>query len=341
MNKRLDGRDEVILDPDLPIIDAHHHLFDHPQMRYMYEEFREDAEAGHNIVASVFIEAKSFLRPDGPEVLRPLGEIEFANGVAAMAASGAYGGLRACAGIVGFADFRLGDDVGWLLDRAMAAAPDRLRGMRQIIMEHHSDAPYRYFFTGRPPSGTYHHPKFRDGVRQLAQRGLIFEATGFHGQLPDIAAIADAFPDMTVILNHMTIVMGLDMSAEQRADLFRDWREKLTDIARRPNVQCKIGGFGLPFWGLGLEGREDAIGYEELAEAWRPMVETAIELFGPDRCMMESNFPPDARTCGYVPLWNAFKHITRDCSASERAALFHDTAARTYRLDLPSSTPGR
>ena len=334
MTKRFDGRDEPIIDPDIPIIDCHHHLFDHPSLRYMFEEFREDAQGGHRIVASVFIEAKSFLRPDGPEVLRPLGEIEFANGVGAMSASGLYGDLRACAAIVGYADLRMGDQIGWLLDRAMSTAPERLRGIRQIIMEHPSEAPYRFFFTGRPPSGTYNHPGFRDGLRQLALRGLTFEATGFHVQMPEIAKIADAFPNMTVVLNHMTVAMGLDMGSEERKALFADWREALRDIARRPNVLCKIGGLGMPTWGFGFENRSQPVHSSELAEIWRPFVETAIEAFGTDRCMMESNFPPDARSCGYVPLWNALKTIVSGASTFEKANLFYKTAARTYRIDL-------
>jgi L-fuconolactonase len=334
MTKRLDGRDEPIIDPDIPIIDAHHHLFDFPSLRYMFDDYLADTQGGHRVVASVYVEAKAFMRADGPEGLRPLGEIEFANGVAAMSASGAYGDLRACAAIAGYADLRRGEEVGWLLDRALAAAPERFRSVRQIIMEHPSDAPFRYFFTGRPPSGTYQHPKFREGFRQLAMRGLAFEATGFHLQIPEIAKLADAFPHTTIILNHMTVAMGLDMNAEAKAALFKDWQASLRDIARRPNVLCKIGGLGMPTWGFGFEDRPDSIGYQELADTWRPFVESAIEIFGSDRCMFESNFPPDGRSCGYVPLWNALKHIVVGASAREKADLFYRTAARVYRIDL-------
>ncbi|AJE49215.1 amidohydrolase family protein [Celeribacter indicus] len=335
MSKRLEGRDEPILEPDLPIIDAHHHLFDKPALRYMLEDYLEDVRAGHNVVASVYVEASAFHRAGGPEILKPLGEIEFANGVGAICASGAYGDVRLCAAIVGYADLRQGDGIGWLLDRAMAAAPDRFRGIRQITMEHPSNLPFRYFFTGRPPEGVFGHPEFRNGFRQLAQRGLTYDATGFHLQLPDIAALADAFPDTTLIVNHMTVAMGLEMDAGARAELFADWRGKLVEVAKRPNVMCKIGGLGMPIWGFGLDAREDALGYRDLAEVWRPFVETAIEAFGADRCMMESNFPPDARSCGYVPLWNAFKHIVAGASQEEKRALFAGTAARVYRIGLP------
>ncbi|PRX10759.1 UNVERIFIED_ORG: putative TIM-barrel fold metal-dependent hydrolase [Martelella mediterranea] len=335
MNKRLEGRDEPILEPDLPIIDAHHHLFDKPAMRYMLEEYLADVNAGHRIVASVYVEASAFHRVDGPEALRPLGEIEFANGIGAMCASGAYGNQRLCAAIVGYADLRMGDDVGWLLDRAQAASPERFRGVRQITMEHPSDLPFKYFFTGRPPEGVFSHPKFRDGVRQLAKRGLTYDATGFHLQLPDIGALADDFPDMPVIVNHMTVAMGLEMNDAERAELFAAWRSALIEVAKRPNVSCKIGGLGMPIWGFGLDEKQGETGYRTLAETWRPFVETAIEAFGPDRCMMESNYPPDSRSCGYVPLWNALKHIVSSASADEKADLFYNTAARVYRMDLP------
>lgn len=334
MSKRLEGRDEPILDPDIPIIDAHHHLFDKPALRYMLDDFLEDARAGHRIVASVYVETGSFHRADGPALLRPLGEVEFANGVGAMCDSGHYGDIRACAAIVGFADLRLGDQVGWLLDRAQATAPDRFRGVRQITMEHPSDAPFRFFFTGRPPAGVFQHPEFRKGFRQLAQRGLTYDATGFHLQLPDIAALADAFPDTSIIINHMTVAMGLEMGSGERAELFRQWREALRETARRPNIVCKVGGLGMPIWGFGLQERGDAISYRDLAETWRPFVETAIELFGTRRAMMESNYPPDSRSCGYVPLWNALKHIVSGATPAEKADLFHRTAARVYRIAL-------
>lgn len=335
MSKRLEGRGEPILDPDLPIVDAHHHLFDKAGTRYLLDEFLDDARAGHRVVASVYVEASAFRRQDGPEILRPLGEVEFANGMGAMCDSGDYGSIRACAAIVGHADLRIGDKIGWLLDRYMAAAPDRFRGIRQITMEHPSDAPFRYFFTGRPPEGVFQDPNFRAGFRELARRNMTYDATGFHLQLPDIGDLADAFPDTTLILNHMTVAMGLEMDAAARNDLFKVWRKSLLEIAQRPNMICKIGGLGMPYWGFGLHERKDVIGYLQLAEIWRPFVETAIESFGPDRCMMESNFPADARSCGYVPLWNALKHITSGMSGDERRALFAGTAARVYRIDLP------
>jgi L-fuconolactonase len=330
-NHLLAGRDEPILDPDIPIIDSAHHLFDRPSLRYMFDDYLADARAGHRIVASMYVETLAFTRPDGQELLRPLGEVEFANGVGAMGASGVYGDCRVAAAIVGFADFRFGDQIAELLDRAMAIAPERFRGVRQIAIEHPSKAMLRYV-TNPPPAGLMHHPGFRSAFRHLAPRGLTFDAAVFHNQLCDVAELADAFPDTTIVLNHLGQIMALDLDAQSRATLFREWCAAQRDVARRPNVVCKIGGLGLPFWGFGFENRTDPVGYLELADAWRPYVETTIEAFGADRCMMESNYPPDGRSCGFVPLWNALKHVVRAASPKDKAAMFHDVAARVYRM---------
>lgn len=326
------GRDEPIVEPELPIIDSHHHLFDRPGLRYLLDDYLADAQAGHRIVASVYVETQAYVRASGPEHLRALGEIEFANGVGAMAAGGIHGPCRACAAIVGHADLRLGERAfAEFLDQALALAPQRFRGVRQITIEHPSEVPYRYM-THRPPQGVLQHPAFRPAFRQLAARGLGFDAAVFHNQLPDVAALADAFPDTPIVLNHLGLAMAMEMDAAQRKEVFRAWRDALRELARRPNVVCKLGGLGLPFWGYGFEQRTEPVGSIELAAAWKPCLITAIEAFGAERCMMESNYPPDGRSAGFVPLWNALKRSVAAASAAEKAALFHDTAARVYRI---------
>ena len=330
------GRDEPILEAGLPIIDAHHHLFDRPALRYMFDDYLADVRSGHAIMASVYVETQAMARVNGPAMLRPLGEIEFANGIGAMSGSGLYGACRVCAAIVGYADLRFGDAIGDYLDRALQLAPGRLRGIRQVTIDDPSEAAYQ-FISVRPPRGILQHPDFRKGFRQLAPRGLSFDAAVFHHQLPEIAALADAFPDTSVVLNHAGHTMCLGLEDSDRDTVFRAWVGHMRDLALRPNVVCKIGGLGLPFWGFGLEKRPDTIGYLELSRLWKPYVETAIEAFGATRCMMESDYPPDSRSCGFVPLWNALKHIVQGASTAEKAALFHGTAARVYRIALPQA----
>ena len=339
--KRYDGRDEPILEPDLPIVDPHHHFYDLPHTRYMFEDYLSDVYAGHNVVASTYVATQAMVRIDGPELLRPLGEVEFANGVAAMSASGNYGPCRVCAAIVGFADLTLGDQVADLLDRCLATAPDRFRGIRQSSLDAPNDAVFRYVLsTARPVQGILRHPAFPDGFRHLAPRGLTFDASIFHHQASELAALADAFPDTTIVLDHMGIALAMDMDEGGRAAVFRQWQAGIAKVAERHNVVCKVGGLGMPFWGLGFETRPDAVTSSELATAWAPWIEGAIEVFGPDRCMMESNYPPDARSCGWVPLWNALKSIVHGYSSDEKAALFHGTAARIYRIAMPPVTDG-
>jgi predicted TIM-barrel fold metal-dependent hydrolase len=270
-----------------------------------------------------------------------LGEIEFANGVGAMSASGVFGDRRICAGIVGYGDLRLGDDVAAYLDSAIQLAPDRFRGIRQAANYHPSEGPYRYM-PSRPPRGLLFDPGFRAGFGHLATRGLSFDAGVFHHQLSDLADLADAFQETAIIINHCGLAVGMDMDAHGRAEVFAEWRDAMREIARRPNVLCKVGGLGLPFWGFGFENRPDPIGYEELAATWGPYIQTAIEIFSPDRCLIESDYPVESLSCGFVPLWNALKYIVRSATSEEKAALFHGTAARVYRipgLELTAAAP--
>ena len=325
--------DSPVIDPGIPIVDAHHHLFVRPNRKYLFENYLEDTKIGHNIVASTYVETQTFARTDGPELLRPLGEVNFANAVGVLSDTGAYGRSRICAAIVGHADMRAGDSIAELLDRALELAPDRFRGVRQMTLDFPSEEPYRYMAT-RPVLGVLQNPNFPLAFRHLAKRSLTFDAAVFHTQLPTIAKLAADFPDTNIVLNHMGTAVGLGLDADGRAEVFRDWSAKLREVARHSNVFCKVGGLGMPFWGFGFESRPERPRYLELATAWTPYVETAIEAFGANRCMMESNFPPDMVSCDFRELWNALKHIVRSYSDTDKAALFQGTAARTYRIDI-------
>ncbi len=332
-NKVKEGRDEEILYPEIAIVDTHHHLFDRPHLRYMLDNYLEDVNLGHKIIGTVYVETQAMARPDGPEELRPVGEIEFANGVAAIMRSGVYGPCRVAAGIVGHADMTSGDRVAATLDASIAAAPQRFRGVRQIGISHPNEAVLR-FLTHRPPPDLMKSPGFRAAFRHLAPRQLSFDTAVLHHQLPEIVQLATDFPDTTIVLNHAGLATWVEGGPEDRPQVFQSWRKNMQELARCPNVFCKLGGFGGSYWGFGFIERTDPIGYKELAATWGPYVEAAIELFGADRCMMESNYPNDGRSCGFVPLWNALKYIVRSYSAEEKTALFSGTAVKVYRLDL-------
>lgn len=323
-------RNETVLEPDLPIIDPHHHMWDDERGRYLVHELAEDAGTGHNIVATVFVEAGSMYRTDGPAAMQPVGEVEFANGVAAMSASGRYGKSRLCAGIVGYADLTLGDRVQPVLEALIAAGNGRLRGIRHGVTWDTGNA--AKFGSRHVPQHQVRDPTFRRGFARLQPLGLSFDSWQFHPQLPDLVDLLRAFPDANVILNHVGGLLGIPPHDGKRDEVFAIWQRHIRELAQFPNLSVKVGGLGMLYCGWDFHLRDVPPSSEELAAAWRPYVEACIEAFGPGRCMMESNFPADKQSCGYGVLWNALKRITQGYSAAEKAALYHDTAKRVYRL---------
>jgi len=320
---------EEILDPALPICDPHHHLWDHPGRRYLLDELLADTGSGHNVVATVFVECMSMYRAGGPEALRPVGETEFVNGVAAMSASGRYGPTRVAAGIVSFADLALGDRVGAVLDAHLAASP-RVRGIRHAAGWDASEQ-VRNSHTN-PPPGLLRDARFRRGFAELGRRGLTFDAWLYHPQLPELTDLARAFPDTTIVLDHFGGPLGIGPYENRREEIFASWKGAIRELARCPNVVAKLGGLVMPINGFGFHRRERPATSAELVQATRDWHLHAIESFGPDRCMFESNFPVDKASCPYHILWNAFKRLAAEFGARDKAALFHDTAARVYRL---------
>ncbi len=325
---------EETLEPDLPICDPHHHLWDQRAgtvaPRYLLDEVLEDTGSGHNVVSTVFIECGAMFKADGPEALRPVGETEFVNGIAAMSASGRYGPTRIAAGIVGTAYLWLGDPVAEVLDRQIAAGGGRFRGIRQGGAWHASpDVPNH---RTEPAPDMYKSSKFREGFRHLAPRQLSFEGWCYHTQIPDLTDLARAFPDTTIVLDHFGGPLGVGPYAGRGDRVFEEWRSAIGPLAECPNVVAKLGGIAMEVNGFGWHRRPRPPGSEELMNATRGYYEHTIELFGVERCMFESNFPVDKVSCSYNVLWNSFKRLTAGYSASERASLFHDTAAGVYRL---------
>lgn len=323
---------EPALEAALPIVDPHHHVWYDERGRYLIDELAEDVcNTGHNVVATVYVQTgPNMYRAHGPEEMKPVGEVEFVNGIAAQSASGRFGKTKLCAGIVGFADMTLGDRVQPVLEALVAAGNGRLRGIRHGMAWDTGNAKF-------VPHQVRHlalDPGFRKGVARLPGLGLTFDAWLFHPQLPEMCQLADALPQVPMILNHVGGLLGIEPWDNRREEVFGMWSADIRELAKRPNVTCKVGGLGMPRCGWDFHLRATPPSSETLAAAWKPYVETCIEAFGPQRCMMESNFPVDKNTCGYDVLWNALKRITAGCSAAEKQALYHDTAAREYRLAL-------
>jgi predicted TIM-barrel fold metal-dependent hydrolase len=330
---------EAPLEPDLPICDPHHHLWDAQTTRvaprYLLDEIGEDVRAGHHIVSTVFIECGAMYRRDGPPALRPVGETEFVNGIAAMSASGLYGPTRVAAGIVGTADLRLGAAAAEVLDAQIAAGGGRFRGIRRAGAWDAADTVPRH--RTEPGPGLFLRDDFRAGFALLAPRGLTFEAWCYHRQIPDVTALAREFPGTTIILNHFGGPLGVGPYAGKTEEVYAEWRGSIGELATCPNVVVKLGGINMEMNGFGWHERPKPPTSQELADATRRYYEFTIEKFGADRCMFESNFPVDMESCSYTVLWNSFKRLTAAYTATDRARLFHDTAARVYRLEAAPS----
>lgn len=340
---------EEILDPALPIIDAHHHLWDlrpllpafpaprHPFLEtladaayYGFDALHADTHSGHEILATIFVECGAFYDPARGEALQTVGEVEFVNGVAAQGASGQYGRWRPCAAIVGHADLRLGSAVGAVLDALQVASP-RFAGIRHQAAWDGDGEVYPPALMA--PEGLYADSTFRTGFAELAPRGLIFDAWLFEPQLSEVLDLARSFPHQPIVLDHCGGPVALGSYAGSRDQRFDRWRQAIRDLAACPNVTVKLGGLGMVQVQLPAEGPAAGFGSEELAEMWRPYIETCIEAFGPDRAMFESNYPVDRWAASYPVLWNAFKRLAAGASADEKRALFAGTAARVYGIE--------
>ena len=327
---------EPILEPDIPICDPHHHFWDFrteriPYQRYLLHELAADINSGHNVRSTVFVEARSMYRSGGPEEMRPVGEVEFVQGLAAASASGLYGPGQAAAAIVGHANLNLGERVAPVLEALQAASPNRFRGIRHSVTWDPNPAVENT--AAHKTEGQLASSNFRAGAQVLAGMGLSLEGWMFFTQLPELADFARAVPDLTIILNHIGGLLKDGPYANRDEEVMSTWRNGIAAVATCPNINMKLGGIGMPRTGFDWHTRATPIGSEELAESMSPYMDYCIEQFGPDRCMFESNFPVDKVSFSYHVMYNAFKRLSKGYTAAERQAMFHDTAARVYRIE--------
>ena len=337
---------EEILDPDLPICDPHHHLWDKrtdraPYHRYLLDELLEDTGSGHNVLSTVFVEAESMFRASGPDEFRSVGEVEFVQGTAAASASGIYGDIRAAAGSVGSANLNLGEGVRPVLEALKAASPNRIRGIRhRLTWDPHGALPEPWNGAYEPRvtsqasgQGQMSDSKFREGAQVLAEMGLSLEGWMYFHQLTELAEFAKAVPDLKIVLNHIGGLLRIGPYEGKDDETIPVWKEGIAAVAEAPNVVVKLGGLGMPIMGFGWHLREVPIGSEELAEEMAPFLSYCIEQFGVDRSMFESNFPVDKVSFSYHVLYNAFKMFSSGYTDQERSALFYDNAMQVYRVD--------
>ena len=325
---------EPTLEPGLPICDPHHHFWDHrpgsvPYQRYLIHELNADIYAGHNVRSTVFLEARSMYRPDGPVEMRPVGEVEFVQGLAAASASGVYGSSRAAAAIIGAADLKLGGNVATVLEALQVASPNRFRGIRHNVTW--SPDPE---LDNRESEEIMANSSFREGAKVLAQKGLVLDVMLSFPQMREFADFAKSVPDLPIILNHIGALSRVGIYANREDEVRAEWQRGIDAAAACPNVTIKLGGLGMPRMGFGWHTRDVPIGSEELAADMAPWINYCIEKFGPSRSMFESNFPPDKVSYSYNVMYNAFKRLCQGYSQSERAAMLHDTATRVYGIKV-------
>ena len=329
------GPAEPVLEPELPIIDPHHHLRESAAAgRYHLPELAEDMSRGHDVRATVFVDSQTRYRSDGPPLLRPVGETEWV--VRHLADHGRADPGEPCAAIVGHLDLTHGAKSRDGLLAHIAAGAGRFRGIRDPLVWDASDIDYG---PRRPALDRMRDPRFLEGFAELAPLDMSFEAWLFHPQIPQLTELARRYPGTTIVLDHVGAPLGVGPYARWRDEVFAAWRPAIVELARCPNVVVKVGGLGMMFFGFGFEKLAAPASSETLAKAWRPYVETCIEAFGPSRCMFESNFPVDKQTCGWTTLWNAFKRIVAGHSVADKRRMFFGTANEVYRLGLDPAAP--
>jgi L-fuconolactonase len=317
---------EAVIEPDLPIIDPHHHLWLRNGYLYLLPELAADMASGHNVIATVYAECHSMYRADGPTAERSLGETEFVAGIAAMSDSGTFGPSLACATMFGNVDMTLGNAVEPLLEQHIALSGGRFKGVR--------------YSTGWDPAPEIHNvasaanmladSRVREAVAVLDRMGLSLDLWLYHPQLDEVVELAAAFPNLTIILNHVGSPILGGPYRDKLDEVRRDWEAAIRRVAQCPNVFVKLGAVPMRRTG----DKSIPPGSEEVAAAWRPYIEPCIEAFGADRSMFESNFPVQKRWTSYQVTWNAFKRIASGASDMEKSFLLAGAAAAAYRMNV-------
>ena len=321
---------EDIIEPERPIIDPHHHLWQRRRgADYVLEDFWQDTGSGHNIQHSVFIECRTNYYEEGPEHLKPVGETAFVADIARRSRD-ADGDKTIISGIVLHADLRQRTELEEVLEAHTEVAGKLFKGIRQAgAWQDNGDY---LLIQPRGPKGLYLDEDFRRGVRLLGNKGLSYDTWHFHHQNKDFLALAQSAPNTTMILDHFGTPLGVGPYAGRREEIFNEWKKDIAAIARCENVYAKLGGLAMPDNGFGWNLQDVPPTSDEFVAAQRDYYLHTIDCFGPERCMFESNFPVDKWSLSYHVVWNGFKKLAAGFSEAEKSAMFYHTAAKVYRL---------
>ena len=335
VNDWLDITKEDIIEPSLPICDPHHHYWDlrverTPYGRYLLHELLDDI-SGHNITSTVFIEARAMYNADIEKDFKPVGEVEFVEGISAASASGIYGKSRASASIIGHANLNLGDRVEPVLQSLLEASPRRFKGIRHIVAwDTDKEVDTVPVYNQEEQMST---KSFIEGAKVLSKMGLSFDSWMYFHQLPQLLNLAKKVPDLPIMVDHIGGMLLVGKYRDKKEEVLETWKKNISDLSECPNVQIKLGGLGMPITGHDWHLRKTPVGSDELAEQMKFFLDYCIEKFGTNRGMFESNFPVDKVSFSYDVLYNAFKKYSKNFSKSERSSMFHDNAIKFYKVE--------
>jgi predicted TIM-barrel fold metal-dependent hydrolase len=306
--------------PEQPIIDPHQHLWLRHPIRYTCEDYLADV-GGHTLEATVFAECFSEYLSSGPTHLRPVGEVRFALEQSSRARS-VDASVDLCAGIIGRVDLGTPELFREALEAQVEAGQRRLRGVRPEL-----------YSTDEASASLLRDERWHQWADALQENDLLLEAWVSYRRLPDLVRLATRYPELGIVLNHLGGPVGAGIPGADTRELRAAWLERMAALSTCQNVVVKLGGLGTSVFGFRLFAEPEPPTSSALATLWEPWIEPVIQLFGPARCMFESNYPVDARVGGLDVLWNGFKILSEPYSDDERDWLCRKTAARTYRLE--------
>jgi len=319
---------EQAIDTSRRIIDPHHHFFVDSERfpDYDLDSLWADT-ATHKVEQTVYLQCWEGYRKDGPEDMKCVGETE---GVAVIAERAKRQPQSAQIGaMMGETDLR--NPRARAVLEAHCAASSLFRGIRQIVAwDESSDV--LFIMEGVSGPDVYADPAFRAGFKVLSEMGLRFDAWHYHPQTPHLTALARVFPETPIVIDHLGTPVGIGQYEGHEEEVYRIWARDLAELAACPNVCIKLGGMAMPWNGFHFESASVPPTSDMLVEKWARYFHHAIEKFGPERCMFESNFPVDKCATTYATLWNAYKKMAARYSDAEQNAMFSGTAARFYGL---------
>jgi len=319
---------EDIIEPDIPIIDPHHHLWDDRGSTYLLEDLQADTGSGHNVVKTVYMECGWAYKKDGPNHLRVVGETE---AVVDQANKSKETGGAVISAIVSRADLRLGDEVIEVLEAHEEASQGLFRGIRHAGAR--AEHPEVLAIPGGAPEGLFQDSGFLKGMKVLGKNGYTYDTWHYHYQNIEFAEMVTKVPDTQIVLDHFGTPLGVGPYADKREEIFDQWKKDIKEVSKSENVFMKIGGMAMPDNGFGWNTRDKPATSDEFVEAQRPYYLHAIDCFGPERCMMESNFPVDRMSLSYHVLYNGLKKIVADFSDDEKDQMFYRTAESVYTVN--------